>query len=362
MRQSVLALVVGLFLTACVSESTATPTVIPASDTPSPTLIYTPEPSSTPTKEPTPTEEVTKLPEEESIHTPEIPDQDGYYTEYRNGVQVKVDPETGKIVEYYDEEKGAWKSASFEVSQRFPAGFIEKYVADVEGIDFPINIGIYNNVITRDKYAISEIHIAPDIVELLGDYFMHAFHYRYKELMGNDVTYEEYLELVRQGKGQVEIAALNEVTGKNQNDVEVQTVDPREGVAMTFTDNRTGKPLPIDYKDMWKAYVGVDGGGKLLLATDLFSSDSLSKNYKPIYGQETDDESLMIVTLQPLVVLVGQAPNNCILAGNLTGGECRNYTTTEEMRGYVQPIIDEWRNRYKNGGEPMFTIVRPYDW
>jgi len=142
---------------------------------------------------------------------------------------VRLD-ESGKMAEFINMETGQWKKMeSVTFSERYPVTWHEGYVAKVGEMEIPIDIGLHYKVRQRTEEPISEIHIAPDMVDAVGDYFMHMCFWRYTQLMDNpDVTYEQYLELVAKGEGKVEILTYDE-DKPDQEYAEKNLIDPRKG-------------------------------------------------------------------------------------------------------------------------------------
>ena len=114
------------------------------------------------------------------------------------------------------------------------------YTQKDTGISVPIHIGLDTDGLpgSEDDLPISEVHLTDLGQELLGELWLAACYYRYTEIMGNDVTMEQYLELVKAGQGQVEAYYIDELTGKKQTSL----IDPTNGVSITLT-GRSDLPL-----------------------------------------------------------------------------------------------------------------------
>lgn len=246
---------------------------------------------------------------------------------------------------------------ALEFSDKIGLGYKETYIARVEGMDIPIGIGLEYWITKRSTQQIKEVHIAPDVVDLVGDFFMQACFLRYSKIMGNDVTYEEYIDLVKQGKGNIEIAGYNEVSGKNERFPTIQTVDPREGFAYTFAEQK----LPILYdKDLGSFYIGVDGRGKLLYATDHFTEKYLSSFEKAVnlYGRSLVDNVIIRDQINNLTVTISSYEDKCIESTEITR-KCGLVSPIEEWWLIYEPIQNELiKYENKERDDPLFTIVR----
>ena len=99
-----------------------------------------------------------------------------------------------------------------EFSRKFSHLYKESYVAEIEGMQIPIGLGLSHEVTSRANNPIKTAHIVEDIVPILAEIYLKSCHYRFTNMMeGNEkVTYEEYVELVREGKGNLEMYVFNE--------------------------------------------------------------------------------------------------------------------------------------------------------
>jgi len=154
---------------------------------------------------------------------------------------------------------------SVTFSEKYPVTWHEGYIAKVGEMEIPIDIGLHYKIRQRTKEPISEIHIAPDMVDPVGDYFMHMCFWRYTQLMDHpDVTYEQYLELVAKGEGKVEILTYDE-DKPDQEYAEKNLIDPRKGFSFVMA----GEALPMGSRRY--TYFG-SSKEKILLASYLPAS------------------------------------------------------------------------------------------
>jgi hypothetical protein len=150
-------------------------------------------------------------------------------------------------------------------SRKYQPGFKEHYEAEVYGMKIPIDIGLSHWVRSRPDRPIKEVHLGKDIPAIYADIYLRECHYRFTHMMkGNEgVTFEEYIDLVKQGKGNIDLAVFDE--RKNGIRPEVMSIDPRAGFAISWVD----EPLPIKINDIYSMYYGTDGIGRYLVAGNL---------------------------------------------------------------------------------------------
>jgi hypothetical protein len=167
-------------------------------------------------------------------------------------------------------------------SERYSPSFTAEYTYHDEesGLVIPIAIGI------TDDLPIKSLELTDLGVEVMGKMWLASCYYRYTEIMGNDVSMEEYGELVKQGKGQVEIWYSDEATSKNKPvDKLARTskktlIDPRSGPSITLTGR---KDLPLVDTPMarypWHNYFSANNQGRAIIVTEL-SSEALERSYQ----------------------------------------------------------------------------------
>ena len=120
---------------------------------------------------------------------------------------------------------------------------------------------------SRPNNPIKTAHIAEDILPILAKIYLKSCHHRFTNMMeGNEgVTYEEYVELVREGKGNLEMYVFNE--NKKDRFPELMSIDPRQGFAISLVDEL----LPLEQPSDVSLYVGSDGSGKFFVAHQVTS-------------------------------------------------------------------------------------------
>lgn len=179
----------------------------------------------------------------------------GYVIEDEYGTRL-VD-ETNSIILVGDEE--GWKVAeSKKYSEEYPAVFSETKIGKADGFEIPITIGLSANVKEGIDFTYSEVHMTQLGADDVASLYLHSAWRRYVNIMyHSDVTYEEYLVLLKEGKGNIEIL---DSTSK-----EPVLIDPRQGFSLVITGDKTVE-MPIKHADDWGFNYDVDNKGKLLWA------------------------------------------------------------------------------------------------
>ena len=293
---------------------------------------------------------------------PISPGDENYNLAVRNGVFIRVDNKNGNISEYVDKESGYWESASFSFTKRVETPFKEEYAAKVGDLSIPIGIALDKDVIERAKKAIKEVHIASDIVDMLGEVWLKVCWLRYSyDTKQYDLTFEKYLDLLLDGEGKPDLAVFDEVTERDSKTPEVTKINQLEGFSLTLVDQVLPvKAYDIPYK--WSIFLGRDGRGKILAANQ-FSDDivgwydgleSLKK-----YGQVVVNSVLVSSIFQWTMILIGNVGNLCFESGNIALRCGPNVYYKPGFDAFFDKI-DLEENKFIHGErkEALFTIVR----
>jgi hypothetical protein len=229
---------------------------------------------------------------------------------------ARLDAEAGRVYDklnnvlyVLDGETNEWREPiRLEYSANFPAVWHERFEGNVEGFGFsiPITIGLTDEVVKHPTHPILGVGMTQKGADAAAWLVMHSFWGRYRDLMGNpDVTFEQYMQLVKEGKGQVEVYVL----GENGKTWRTMLVDPRQGVSLVLTNK---EHMPVADNSIWGFFLGVDEAGKLLFATN---KHQLFGKYDPqVYGSSLN-RTFVADIFQDLAAAVGRTPNDCIQGG-----------------------------------------------
>jgi hypothetical protein len=192
-----------------------------------------------------------------------------------------------------DVETNEWREPiSLEYSANFPAVWHERFEGKVDGYDFsiPITMGLTDEVVKHPTHRIREVGMTQKGADAASWLVMHSFWGRYRDLMGNpEVTFAEYMELVKQGKGQVEVFVLEE----NGRTWRTKLVDPRQGVSLVVTNK---EQMPVMERTGWGFFLVVDETGRLLFATNQHKFFPNPRYYNPKW--ERLNETFVSNTIQ----------------------------------------------------------------
>jgi hypothetical protein len=258
-------------------------------------------------------------------------------------------PVTPTATEEIAEPTPTVEATSAIFSKEYPVLWKESYTAEVGGMEIPIDIGLSYSIIYRLSEPITEIHIAEDMVDKVGDYFMHMCFWRYTQLMDHpDVTYEQYLELVAKGEGKIEVATYDE-SKPDQEVPEVTLIDPRKGFSMAFAD----ESLTILVNNYPNLHFG-SSADKMLMVNLL--SVSGVREAKTCPGSLELCFSVMVSNdIIGNISLFGFLKNECLI-----NQRCSNPVMPSDFESWYQKIRLETL-KYENGSRssPPFWIVQP---
>ena len=239
---------------------------------------------------------------------------------------------------------------SLEFSPLFPAEWSKEFTGQVSGMDIPIIIGLSSGVV-HDK-----IHTPPDSItgvwmtqegtNAVADAFLRAAHYRYTKIMGNTVTYEQYLELLKQPTGGEVLLLITDNTGVRRE----AWINPREGFSMLMTDKIDPK-YGVKWSPSSYAFYGVDGQGRLLFSSDYFTQYSFVKEYLTL-GVPTQDYTFFYQYLAS-VTSIGFVPDACMTKGN-AWNTCGALVSPPERNDWWQILTNKENEMLANGKLNLF--------
>ena len=237
-----------------------------------------------------------------------------------------------------------------EFSREYQPAYIEHHEVVVQGITMNIDWGLSHWVTARPEKPVSEIHIAPDIAPMVGELFLKSCWYRFTHFMpGNEsVTYEQYVELEKQGKGDISFVAYDEVNGGRW---PVETsFDPAEGFALSLVD----ESLPIKIHDKSSTYYGSDGTGRLFIANKLdkamvsrYSGISYEDKWLSIFRDLLSDSLGDLLSIE----------NKCFVSADVQSACGYPSFPIDKWKEFFQPILNEMMLQHNEDRDPIFWVV-----
>ncbi len=234
--------VAGAILRACVPEES--PSLIPEkptfTPTASPKLTDVPVTStSAPAKEAssTPTSSPTAIPEE---------------------LQKQLAAETAPVMELC----------------HYPVEFNRTYEAEVGGVSVKMTI-VLSNLEDRALEPVKGFQVArPDAVQNMAEYYLKMcwLNYRKNHSEAANIGFDQYLGLVKEGKGKVTLAVADESKPANPTKVrEIMEIDPRN-VILGFREGS----LPVHLTQEGHVYLAKNKEGKLVFLSNDLKATSLT--------------------------------------------------------------------------------------
>jgi|GEM_PF-3333638 len=242
---------------------------------------------------------------------------------------------------------------SREFSALYPAEWHNKWTGKVAGLDIPIIVGLAYDVVHDTTFPVTPfigVTITQEGANAVADAFLRISHYRYTKFMGNDVTYEQYLDLLKQPTGGEVLMLITDDTGVRRE----AWINPRQGFSMLIGDDIDPR-LGVEFNRGVEAFFGVDGQGRLLMATDWFKN----ANFNPYYvnGVDISDASFIYENFT-ILEFFGTIENKCMVSGNSLSA-CGESVATPETNAFWQQIMDRMNTEIANREKLDFDIVRP---
>ena len=286
---------------------------------------------------------------------------------------VKVDQNTGKVLEMmvnnpviypvspkltdvWREIKNTAISESVAFAERYEPVWHESYTANVGPLNLPIFVGVTENLATKDQYEVEEFHfMGQEIIDAVGEWYVHACHARYRDIMGNsNVTYEQYLELLMKDEGKIKMLTFDKAPeGLMRGDA---TIDPKQGFSLVGTDDET---MPIMINKELGIFYG-ELNGRLLMATNLFRR---LKEYDVDYGKGgryadwsyAKEETFISNCLADGIDVVGSVDSDCLI----TGIACQDIRISKDVKNWKKKLQEIFKQRISGAiKNQVFTLKR----
>jgi hypothetical protein len=250
---------------------------------------------------------------------------------------------------------------------------IRNYVVEIHGMEIPMDIGITHS----GRSVVEEINLSPEMAYEMVEMYLKASHERYVTINGNKtetneaVTYEEYLEMLRNGEGQIDMAVFDETGSRAR--LPVVKIEPTEGLALSFTDKARLEIEVAESSSKYHGlyiYLGTDGQGKLVVGLSMTKEQLAfeSKNFDRDYGNHpnrTQGEYLDIFFMnryQNVLSAVAVIPDRCLQSKEI-GKTCPNIKMPNNWQewhlGYAGSFYEEIIKPLASG-EDKFVIEIVY--
>lgn len=327
-------------------EPTKTKTPSPTSTSPpteTPTITPTPTQTSTPTETIAPTRTPIEVPFDksrpETIAAADGKKYEGYLIDDHYGTRL-IDNLNNIILV---KKEGSWRAPkSLNYSPEYPAVFYETKIGNADGFKIPVTLGLSRNVSQGKGFTYTEAHMTQLGADDTASMYLNASWARYRDVMNHPGTsYNKYLDLVRQGKGNIEVV-----------DALIDSrvlVDPRQGFSVVITGNKQ-KEMPSTYYDTIGFYFSADEKGRILLATNTAQVYYLGSG---VFGI-TEKNRWFVCNSINTVSWISGLPDKCFK------GRIEKICGTPKIIGWdtlYPKYLSDYRDfYYHKSSDPLFTL------
>lgn len=256
-----------------------------------------------------------------------VPQQENFYETLPKDAIINT--QTGKIelngetIYHYD---GKWRvqpqlesGAPLEFSPLLPAVWSKEWTGKVGDLEIPIIIGlaegVYNDI-TPPITSIKGVWMTQEGADAVADAFLRAAHYRYTKLMGNEISYEGYLEILKNEPHGGEVNLLitdNELDANGKAVRREALIDPRQGFSTIMTD-KIDQEIGVKRDRINSVFFGVDGQGRLLMASDFFSHFDFTQ--KALVNKILINDYILVASTFNPIQDFAFLENKCMINGN----------------------------------------------
>lgn len=257
-------------------------------------------------------------------------------------------------------------------SKFYDPEFVLRMEMEYKGIKMPLTVGLMKSLVERAKEPIKSVVLNDptklvDIAELWIKVGLENYK-RYNP--GNDnLTLDQYVDLVKDGGGLMTVAGISEKDAKSQKDPVVEDLkfSPTKGFVVLMADDNDEFPLLLQPDPNQSAYFGVNENGGLVIASQFTSVNSMV-DQRQYEGKEpggyTVEEALNMmfgyeVARAAMYPIYGK--NKCLVAASKTqyrngGADCGFFGNDAKdfQKGQFHDAI--YLKKWYYSGIPLFKF------
>jgi hypothetical protein len=165
--------------------------------------------------------------------------------------------------------------APYEYSRYYEPEFSLDLEGEVDGINIPYTVGLHESIVNREDEPVKSVtENREDTADVYAKFWLTMC---WKKFMmqnadAKGISFEDYTKLVKEGGGQIQIAAVDERTEDQNN--KLLTFDPRNGFVYVVVDK--GVSLPEEINTLSSIYFGMNEEGQLVIVRNNLQSEQFS--------------------------------------------------------------------------------------
>lgn len=276
-------------------------------------------------------------------------------------------------------DRNAEKSTSME---EYPMVWTKEFTGESEGIRVTFALGFSEMVEDHGFHSVKGIEMTQEGIDAQVVNWLRLCHYRYNYVTSTDgnnekISYEDYLQLLRQPEGGEIYMPVRESDGKGNWSVVWRYIDPRAGFALNYFPEAEEMPVktnsmvteredgPMENGFIYTGFVmgadekndGTNSGRLMLVHNWQFFMDG------PEFGKNATEEKKIEVGYKAIKAFLGSIvefvnySNECLLVEDLTKCHDDVDVSTEDILYLWEEPFRVGRN-YSNGeGERPYTLI-----
>jgi hypothetical protein len=163
-------------------------------------------------------------------------------------------------------------AVSWSESRYYEPGFKLEMEGSVEGVSVPFKVGLHPSIMNRESEPIVSVEVnRPETADVYVKFWMTMCWKKYEEQHPENagISFSQYMQLVKNGGGEIEIAAVDEATEDQNN--KLLTFEPQKGFVYIATPENYYLPETIAYGDEGM-YFGRNEAGQLIIVCQNITS------------------------------------------------------------------------------------------
>ena len=249
------------------------------------------------------------------------------------------------------------RTTAEETSRYFQPELQLDLEGNVDGISIPFTVGFHKSIVDRAEEPIKTISVnREDAPDLYAKFWLTICWQKYLEQHPNDakITFQQYEELVKNGEGEIEVAAVDENTDDQNN--KILTFHPEKGFVRVFVDESV--KLPEEGNTLFSFYFGMNRKGQLIIADNSLWSKILSEDrsivgYNGLRESDVVDLDISLKTAENIEFVI--CTDNKALISQAIYWKVAGLLTLPNADLFLDPIII---NTQVSEKKPLLTIQK----
>lgn len=265
-------------------------------------------------------------------------------------------PTMAPTIEPTAEPTATETAVSWTESRYYEPGFKLEIEGSVEGVTVPFTIGLHPSIMNRESEPIVSFEVnRPETADVYAKFWMTMCWKQYERQHpeAGGISFTQYAQLVKDGGGQIEVAAVDEATEDQNN--KLLSFEPQKGFVFIATDPKFPLPEQTSPGEGGGLYFGRSEMGQLIIVSNGMASEEVieQRGYDGYNGWSGEAMVGMVFSIKVAVAMeMFLSTNNADLLSSRRYYSLTDYSLIDNNL-YLDPQVIQ---PMANNGVPFFSI------